>query len=74
VIYEDRNATVTAFLAQHEMVDSFGFRFETPNRTIVISGDTSPTQALLNHSRGCDVLVHEVYSMDALGRDSPQFQ
>jgi len=74
VIYEDRNATVTAFLAQHEMVNSFGFRFETPNRTIVISGDTSPTQALVNHSRGCDVLVHEVYSVDAFRRDSPQFQ
>jgi ribonuclease BN (tRNA processing enzyme) len=74
VIYEDSNVTVTAFRAQHETIDSFGFRFETPDRTIVISGDTSPTQALVDHSRGCDVLVHEVYSIDAWRRDSPQFQ
>ena len=74
VIYQDRNVTVTAFPAQHATVDSFGYRFDTLGRTIVISGDTSPTQALLDHSRGCDVLVHEVYSMADFRRDSPQFQ
>ena len=31
----------------------------------MISGDTAPTQALIDHSRGCDVLVHEAYSMMA---------
>ena len=64
LIYTDANVTVTAFPARHEdMVDSFGFRFETPHRTIVISGDTIPTQALIDHSRGCDILIHEAYSM-----------
>jgi ribonuclease BN (tRNA processing enzyme) len=75
VIYEDRNVRVTAFSARHdEMVDSFGYRFDTPGRTIVISGDTAPAQALLHHSCNCDVLVHEAYSMEAFHRDSPQFQ
>jgi len=78
VIYRDSNVTVTAFPAHHEeMVDSFGYRFETPDRTIVISGDTSPTQALIDHSRGCDVLVHEAYSMMACrsgARPSPEFR
>jgi ribonuclease BN (tRNA processing enzyme) len=46
----------------------------TSDRTIVISGDTSPTQALIEHSRGCDALVHEVYSMDAFRNDSSDFQ
>ena len=55
---------MTAFPARHEeMVNSFSFRFDTPDRTIVISGDTAPTQALLDHSRGCDVLIHEAYSL-----------
>jgi ribonuclease BN (tRNA processing enzyme) len=45
------------------MVDSFSYRFDTPDRTIVISGDTAPTQALLDHSRGCDVLIHDAYSI-----------
>ena len=63
-IYQDRNVTVTAFPVRHEeMVDSFGYRFETPDRTIVLSGDTAPTQTLLDHSQGCDVLIHEAYSM-----------
>jgi ribonuclease BN (tRNA processing enzyme) len=67
VVYRDDNVTVTAFPAQHEeMVDSFSYRFEAQDRTIVISGDTCPTQALIDNSRGCDVLIHEAYSMMAL--------
>lgn len=75
VVYEDKNVTVTAFPAQHEdMVDSFSFRFDTPDCVIVISGDTTPTQALIEHSRNCDVLVHEAYSMESFGKASPQWQ
>jgi len=75
IVYRDSNVTVTAFLAQHEdMVDSFSFRFDTPDRVIVISGDTTPTQALIEHSRGCDVLVHEAYSMASYHRASPHWQ
>jgi ribonuclease BN (tRNA processing enzyme) len=75
VVYQDRNVTVTAFPAQHEdMVDSFSFRFDTPDRIIVISGDTTPTQALIEHSRDCDVLVHEAYSMASFHKVSPQWQ
>jgi len=78
VIYRDHNVTVTAFSVRHEeMVDSFGYRFETTDRSIVISGDTAPTQALVDHSRGCDVLIHEAYSMLAFcnaSRPSPEFR
>ena len=75
VVYRDSNVTVTAFPARHEeMVDSFSFRFDTPDRVIVISGDTTPTQALIDHSRGCDVLVHEAYSMESFHRVSPRWQ
>ncbi len=64
VVYRDENVSVTAFPAHHEeMVDSFSYRFDTPDRAIVISGDTSPTQALIDHSQGCDVLIHEAYSL-----------
>jgi ribonuclease Z len=77
-VYRDRNVTVTAFPAHHEeMVDSFSYRFETPDRVVVISGDTAPTQALIEHSRGCDVLVHEAYSMMAcrsVARPSAEFR
>src|SRR5262245_7506104 len=57
VIFKDQQVKVTAFPVRHEeMVDSFGFRFDTPGRVVVISGDTAPTQSLLDHSQGCDVL------------------
>jgi ribonuclease BN (tRNA processing enzyme) len=75
VVYKDENVTVTAFPARHEdMVDSFSFRFETPDRTIVISGDTIPTQALIDHSRGCDILIHEAYSMASFREVTPHWQ
>jgi ribonuclease BN (tRNA processing enzyme) len=75
VVYQDRNVTVTAFPARHEdMADSFSFRFDTPDRAIVISGDTAPTRALIEQSRNCDVLVHEAYSMESYRRAAPRWQ
>jgi ribonuclease BN (tRNA processing enzyme) len=75
VIYRDRNVAVTAFPARHEdMVDSFGFRFDTPDRVIVISGDTTPTRSLIEHSRNCDILIHESYSIASYHRVSPRWQ
>lgn len=78
VVYRDSNVTVTAFPARHEeMIDSFSYRFETPDRTIVISGDTAPTPVLIDHARNCDVLIHEAYSNVAsrnVARPSPEFR
>jgi ribonuclease BN (tRNA processing enzyme) len=75
VVYEDRNVTVTAFPVHHgEALQSFGYRFESKDRTIVISGDTSPVQSLIDHCRDCDVLVHEAYSMHTYRHDPPSFQ
>ena len=78
IIFRDPNVTVTAFPAHHEeMVDSFSFRFDTADRVIVISGDTAPTQTLVEQSRGCDVLIHEAYSTMAArnsARPTPEFR
>jgi ribonuclease BN (tRNA processing enzyme) len=75
VIYRDERVFVTAFPVRHEeMVDSFGYRFDTPDRAIVISGDTAPTQSLIEHSRGCDLLIHEAYSMDTFRQVSQSAQ
>ena len=63
VVYKDENVTVKAFPVAHGDVEAFGFRFETPDRTIVISGDTTPTQSVIDNCQGCDVLIHESYSM-----------
>jgi ribonuclease BN (tRNA processing enzyme) len=61
VVYKDPNVRVTAFQTAHAM-ESYGYRFETADRSIVISGDTNPTQATIDACRGCDVLIHEVHT------------
>jgi ribonuclease BN (tRNA processing enzyme) len=67
VIYEDEKVKVTAFATKHAM-ESYGYRFETPDRTIVISGDTNPVEATINACNGCDVLIHEAQPLELLGR------
>jgi ribonuclease BN (tRNA processing enzyme) len=63
VVYRDSNVTVTAFLVRHgSWKQAFGYRFQTPDRTIVLSGDSSPTEAIVEQCAGCDVLLHEAYS------------
>jgi ribonuclease Z len=61
VVYKDGNVTVTAFRTQHA-VESYGYRFDTADRRVVVSGDTSPTQATIDACNGCDVLIHEAIS------------
>ena len=72
VVYKDANVTVTAFATKHAM-ESYGYRFDTKDRSIVISGDTNPTQATIDACNGCDVLIHEVLTHDWLSR-RPDFQ
>jgi ribonuclease BN (tRNA processing enzyme) len=67
VVYKDENVTVTAFATKHTL-ESYGYRFDTRDRSIVISGDTNPTQATIDACRGCDVLIHEVLTHDWLSR------
>ena len=73
-IYKDANVKVTAFPVSHGQLEAFGYRFETPDRTIVISGDTTPSPALLENCRGCDVLIHEVYTAASFDLVSPEWQ
>ena len=75
VVYRDENVTVTAFAVQHgSWRQAFGYRFETPDRTIVISGDCRPSESVVENCRGCDVLVHEVYSQAGFLKKPPNWQ
>ena len=67
VIYKDEKVTVTAFVTKHAM-ESYGYRFETPDRTIVISGDTNPVEATINACNGCDVLIHEAQPLELVAK------
>ena len=75
VVYQDHNVRVIAFPVRHgAWAQAYGYRFETPDRTVVISGDTTPCDSLIEHARGCDVLVHEVYSQAGFERRPPEWQ
>ena len=73
VVYKDENVTVTAFATKHAM-ESYGYRFETPDRSIVISGDTNPAQATIDACHGCDVLIHEAHTPAWLATRPESFQ
>ena len=75
VVYRDERVTVRAFQVPHEGVThAFAYRFDTADRSIVISGDTGPTETVAEVCGGCDVLLHEVYSADAFRRHLPEWQ
>jgi ribonuclease BN (tRNA processing enzyme) len=66
---QDARVKVTATLVQHPPVEpAFAYRFDCPDRSIVFSGDTRPSENLVALARGADVLVHEVMYLPALDR------
>jgi ribonuclease BN (tRNA processing enzyme) len=73
VVYKDSNVTVTAFPTRHAM-ESYGYRFDTPDRSVAISGDTSPAQATIDACHGCDVLIHEGTTLEWLAKRPPTFR
>lgn len=69
VILEDENVKVTAVSVPHPPIEiAFAYRFDAKDRSIVISGDTAYSTALIELARGADVLVHEVLYPSAIER------
>ncbi|RLD64570.1 MAG: MBL fold metallo-hydrolase, partial [Bacteroidetes bacterium] len=62
IIYQDENIKVEAFPVPHgTWPNAWGFRFTTPDKIIVLSGDSSPSDKIIEYSKGADLLIHEVY-------------
>jgi ribonuclease BN (tRNA processing enzyme) len=81
VVYEKDGVRITAIAVHHgAWKQAFGYRIDTPDRSIVISGDARPSETLVTAAQGVDVLIHEVYSAAGLapenrpgGKDWPQY-
>ncbi|MGQ0650611.1 MAG: serine hydrolase [Gemmatimonadaceae bacterium] len=75
VVYRDELVTVRAFSVPHgDWQRAYGYRFETPDRVVVISGDAQPSEATADACNGCDILVHEVYSAERFVTRPPEWQ
>jgi len=70
LVMQDDNVKVTAAVVRHPpVVPSFGYRFDARDRSIVISGDTAPSDELVALARNADVLVHDaLYDAAAVDR------
>lgn len=69
VVYEDADVKITAFLVDHRPVEpAFGYKFEAGGKSVVISGDTRPSDNLIKFARGTDLLIHEAYAPDYFDR------
>jgi len=69
VVLREEGVVVRCTLVDHPPVTpAFAYRLDSPDRSIVISGDTKRSDALIGLARGADVLVHEVMWPTAIDR------
>jgi ribonuclease Z len=71
LVYDRGGVKITAFAVDHgnPPIPAYGYRLEFGGRSVVISGDTRPSENLVRFAKGADVLVHEVMAAfpDAAG-------
>ncbi len=65
----DEKVKATATLIDHPpAVPAFAYRFDTPDRSFVISGDTRRSDNVVKLARVADVLVHSALYVPAVDR------
>lgn len=74
VVYRDDLVTVEAFPVSHGTLESYAYKFTTPDKVIVISGDTCPLEIMAEKAKNCDILLHEVYYAGGLAQREPHWQ
>ena len=75
VMYQDERVTVEAFKVKHgTWPNAYGYRFTTPDKVIVISGDAAYDPTIEKMATGADILIHEVVSEEAVNARDPFWQ
>lgn len=68
-VMRDEHVRVTAAVVDHPPTSpAFAYRFDASDRSIVISGDTKYSEALITLARGADLLVHEALFQAGVNR------
>ncbi len=74
-IFTNDGITIEAFTVAHGNISpAFGYRITTPDKVVVISGDTSYSEKLVKMAKGADVLVHEVISNEGVSELSEDWR
>lgn len=73
-VYADDRVRVYALRADHGDMEAFSYKFLTPDKTIVLSGDTKPVPGFADWAGTPDILVHEVYSSAQFASRPPSWQ
>ncbi len=59
--YQNNGLTIEAFAVKHEpFTHAFGFKIYSENYCLVISGDTTYSERVIQQASGCDLLIHEI--------------
>lgn len=75
ILLQKDDLVIEAFAVDHgDIQPAFGFKVTTDDLSMVISGDTTYSEAVEEKARGVDLLFHEVISQQGLLRNSPGFQ
>lgn len=68
-VFEDVDVKVSCTQVNHPPFEmALAYKFEANGKSVVISGDTSPSKNLIELADGADILVHEVVHPVALDR------
>ncbi|MCP5391697.1 MAG: MBL fold metallo-hydrolase [Sphingomonadaceae bacterium] len=75
IVYQDDNITVRAIGNSHLALlppelraasgGSFAYRIDAADRSVVYTGDTGPSEAVIRLARGADILISEVVDVEA---------
>ena len=75
LVMQNDDVKVSCIRVPHPMVkDAFAYRFDSKDRSVVMSGDTAYSPALADFASGADVLIHEAMylpGVEAIVRSSP---
>ena len=73
-VFEKDGIKISAFKVDHggEDLPAFGYRIDYLGRAVVLSGDTTFNENLIEHARGVDLLVHEVTAVAGSAAENTQ--
>jgi ribonuclease BN (tRNA processing enzyme) len=74
VVMQNEDVKVSSCLVRHPPIkQSYAYRFDAKDRSVVISGDTAYAPELAEFAKGADVLIHEVMYLPAIEKLIKQF-